>query len=221
VICAAVLAAAIGAGAAFALHHNGGGSGTSGSGTSGSGTGGSGTTADPATGFRSVDALNQPSTAVPAGWSSTQVTASQANSTAAGFAIDVPPDWKVARNGLATNFYGPSGMNFEIDLTPHTYDNMTKEAKYIARRSSPKFTGYQPLALQEVPVRSTRGALWQFKQTIGAVLTVADDIVFIKPTQAGSQSYAVFIQGPDAGWGSKYLPVFEQILHTFQTIPAS
>ena len=50
---------------------------------------------------------------------------------------------------------------------------------------------------------------------------VADDIVFIEPTPAGSQSYAVYIRAPSSGWGGTYLPAFDKILPTFQTLPAS
>ena len=44
--------------------------------------------ADTPTSFKSVDALNNPSTALPAGWSTQTVTAADANSAAAGFSID-------------------------------------------------------------------------------------------------------------------------------------
>jgi len=211
VIIAAALAAAIGAGAAFALHSKGAGSGTSGSGTS----------ADPKTNFLSVNALNDPSNVAPSGWSSYRFSAAEAGSAAAGFAIAVPPDWKESVQGLRTYFYSPGDATLEIDLTPHVYGDMVKEARFIERRAAPKFTGYKRRALQAVPVRSTKGAIWQFNQTTpSGVLTIADDILFVLPTQAGSQSYAIFIWGPSAGWGSTYLPVFEKILPTFQIVSA-
>jgi hypothetical protein len=215
VLLAAIIAAAIGAGAAFALHHNNAGSGT--------GANGSGASADAKTRFLSVNALNEPSTVVPAGWSPVQVTAAQANSNAAGFSIDVPPGWKEGTPGIATYFYGPAGgATLEIDLTPHTYINMLTEARFIERRSSPKFTGYRLRYLQAVPVRSTHGAFWQFTRTTTSGGTViADDILFIKPTRAGNQSYAIYLRGPTEGWGKIYLPVFDEILHTFQIVSAS
>jgi hypothetical protein len=207
VLFAAVLAAAIGAGIAFALQRHG---------------GGSGTKADPTPTFGSVNALNNPSDVVPAGWTPERVTASEANATA-GFTIDVPPGWTKRRGGFATLFTSPDGvMILEIDLTPHRYDNMVTEARYIERRSSPSFTGFKRLHLQAVTVRSTDGAIWQFTRTTASgVMVLADDILFIKPTQAGNQSYAVFIRAPYDGWGGTYLPRFDQILRTFQTLPAS
>jgi hypothetical protein len=67
VICAVLVAAAIGAGTALALRHNNGGS------------SGAGTTAvvqghSPATPFGSVNALDNPSAVVPAGWTTAKVT---------------------------------------------------------------------------------------------------------------------------------------------------
>ena len=80
VICAVLVAAAIGAGAALALHHG----------------NGAKTTAtvqgSPKTPFGSVNALNQRSTSVPAGWQAETVPPSKYNTTA-GFTVDVPPGW--------------------------------------------------------------------------------------------------------------------------------
>src|SRR6202011_744176 len=141
VLCAAVLAAAIGAGIAFALQHHGASSETN-------------------TSFKSVNALNNPSGVLPAGWTPEQVTASQAQAAAAGFTIDVPPGWTERPVSLhGTDFYSPDGaMVLEIDLTQHTYGNMVTEARFIERRSVQQWTGYQRLYLQAVPVRSTDGA---------------------------------------------------------------
>ena len=207
VLFAAVLAAAIGAGIAFALQHHG---------------GGSGTKADPTPTFGSVNALNNPSDVLPAGWTPERVTASEAHATA-GFTIDVPPGWTEHRGVFPTTFTSPDGiMVLKIDLTPHTKDNMVTEARYIERQSSPSFTGYKRLHLQAVTVRSTDGAIWQFTRTTASGVTVlSDDILFLKPTPAGNQSYAVFIRAPSNGWGGTYLPQFDKILRTFQTLPAS
>jgi hypothetical protein len=225
VICAVVLAVAIGAGAAYALGHHGAGTGASGSGKNGSGkngsgTSGSGTVPDPKTAFLSVNALNTPSAATPAGWTHEQVTAAQAHAHA-GFTIDLPPGWKKLRQGLANDFAGPRGLFLEVDLTPHKHQNMPQEAQYIAGQAAPNFIGYRLLHLEPVPVRSTKGALWQFKRTLSGVLVTADDILFIEPTPAGNQSYAVYIRGPASGWGDTYLPIFDRILPTFQTLPAT
>jgi serine/threonine protein kinase len=213
---AVVLAVAIGAGAAYALRDHGSGSAATGS------TGTGSTTADATTPYASVNALNNPSPVVPAGWKTVRVSAAAAKSAWAGFSIGLPPGWTVSRAGLATDLHGPHNMVLEVDLTPHHYQNMLKEAQYIEAQAVPKWTGYQLLNLGTVPVRSTSGAIWQFDRTTASGLTVAaDDILFIKPTSAGPQSYAVYIRAPSDGWGKKYLPVFDEILPTFQTLPAS
>ena len=204
-LCAVVIAAAIGTAVAFALHRNGAGS----------------PKTDPLTRFGSVNALNRPSAASPAGWTHTQVTAAEAQSTA-GFTVDLPPGWTEYRRGLATDFNGPNDMLFDVDLTPHTKSDMVQEALSIESQSAPSFTGYERRTIAAVPVRSANGAIWQFTRTSASGVTLlADDILFVKPTPAGQQSYAVFVRAPRQGWGAIYLPAFEQILHTFQTLPAS
>jgi len=200
---AVVIAAAAGGGAAFALRSHGG-----------------GTTVPPSptTAFGSVNALNNPSTALPSGWTPETVQAS-ADGTTAGFSIDVPPGWTEQRSGMATHFTSPNGMYLDVDLTPHTYQNMVNEAKFIKNQSLLKgtFPAYKQDHLQAVPIRGTQGAFWQFAWSpADNVRQLTDDILFILNTSAGSQSYALYFRAPDNGWSTTYLPVFEQILRTFE-----
>jgi eukaryotic-like serine/threonine-protein kinase len=200
---AVVIAAAAGGGAAFALRGHGG-----------------GTTVPPSptTAFGSVNALNNPSATVPSGWTPETVRAS-ADGTTAGFSIDMPPGWTEQRSGMATHFTSPNGMFLDVDLTPHTYQNMVNEAKFIRDQSLLKgtFPGYKQDHLQAVPVRGTQGAFWQFAWSpADNVRQLTDDILFILKTSAGSQSYALYFRAPDNGWSTTYLPVFEQILRTFE-----
>jgi hypothetical protein len=210
-----VIAAAAGGGAALALRHS-------------AGTGSANAKAVPPvppsapTQFGSVNALNNPSTALPSGWT-TYTLQPSVTGTTAGFSIDVPPGWTEKRNGLATLFGGPHGMLFEVDLTRHTYQNMDKEAQYIRQASlaKGKFPGYKQFYLQPVPVRGTHGAFWQFTWTpSGDVTQRTDDILFILPTSNGQQSYALYFRAPASGWNATYVPAFERILHTFQTVPS-
>jgi hypothetical protein len=208
IVAALVVAAAAGAGAAYALRHSGGGA----------------TTVPPSasTAFGSVNALNHPSATVPSGWTPETISPS-AGGTAAGFSIDVPPGWHEARSGKATDFTSADGMVLDVDLTPHTYQNMVTEAKFIKEQSLLKgaFPGYKQNHLQAVPVRGTPGAIWQFTWSpSGDVRQLSDDILFILKTPAGAQSYALYFRAPDSGWNTTYLPVFEQILRTFQTVPS-
>jgi tRNA A-37 threonylcarbamoyl transferase component Bud32 len=211
---AVLVAVAIGAGAAIALGHHG-------------PAATAGTHSDPKTAtttpFSSVNALNDPSSVVPAGWIPDTQEPS-ANNTNAGFTISVPPSWTEQRKGLGTYFHGPNDMLLEIDLTPHKYPNdMVREAKSIEQGAivTDRFPHYQRVHLVEVPVRGTKGAFWQFTWSLNGVTARTDDILFVMPTSDGSQSYAVYLRGRSSGWGTKDLPVFDKILRTFQTIPPS
>jgi hypothetical protein len=167
-----------------------------------------------------VNALNDPSSTIPAGWTVEKVQPSAANTTA-GFSVDIPPDWSVRRAGPTTHFIGPNGLVMNIDLRAHTYPNMVTEATYIERQSLVNHPDYTRVHLQAVPIRGTTGAFWQYTwMPQGSVKLLADDILFIKPTTAGSQSYAIEIKGYSTGWGQRWLPMFKQILSTFQTDPA-
>ncbi len=215
-ICAVLAAVAIGAAAAMALGHHGP---TAATGTQG------GTATATKTSFASVNALNDPSSVVPAGWTPKTLEPS-ADKTNAGFTISLPPGWTEQREGLGTYFHGPNAMLIEIDLTPHKYpNNMVHEAESIEQGAiaSGRFPDYQRVHLVEVPVRVTKGAFWQFTWSLNGDSARTDDILFVMPTRDGSQSYAIYLRGLNSGdeWSTRDLPVFDKILSTFQTIPAS
>jgi eukaryotic-like serine/threonine-protein kinase len=214
IIAALVAAAAIGGGTAYALRdRNGSGAGTV------DNTGNSTNANLPKT----VQGLDAPSTVLPAGWIQYTVQSSQAGTTA-GFTIDLPPGWIEQHPGRATYFNGPYGMVMEIDLTQHTYPNMVTEAKYIEKQSLAQgaFPHYKRFEIIAVPVRDTAGAFWQFTW-VPPKLSVryrADDILFIKHTAAGPQSYAIEFWSPDSIWNAKTVPTVRKILRTFQTVPS-
>ncbi len=218
-VVAVIIAAAVGVGAALALNRHNGGSPNA---TQSTGTG---FVTDTPTGFKSVDALNTPSAVLPSGWRHASVTATDLGAPAvAGFSIDLPPGWTEQRSGLATSFHGPGDMLVEVDLTPQHTTDMLTAATNLERESlaEKKFPGYKRVNLQEVPVRNTRGAVWKFSWTPAASPgLVADDILFAKATPAGTQDYAIYIRSPRSTFGSTALPVFDQILPTFKTVPAS
>ena len=216
-VVAVIVAAAIGVGTALALNKD----------NSGTGNAGGGSTpatvpsvADTPTGFKSIDALNSPSTALPAGWSTVTVTAADANSAAAGFSIDLPPGWKETRKDLATDFTGPGNLLLEIDLTAQPTSNMLAAARQI--EAATHFRDYKRLNLQAEPVRHAEGAVWKFNWTpAGGVQYTVDDIFFAQQTSAGVQDYAVYLRSPSSTFGSTSLPLFDKILPTFQTVTAS
>ena len=210
-VVAVLVAAAIGVGAALALNGNGG---------SGSA---SGTVQDIVTNFQSVDALNSPSTALPAGWRTVTLQPAAVGSTA-GFSVDLPPGWTETRSGMATDFTGPGDMLLTVDLSAQGTSDMLTAAQDIEHQQvvvNKKFPGYQQKNLQAVAVRNTEGAFWKFTFKPAATEYVADDILFAKPTSAGTQDYAIYIRAPESNFSKTALPLFDEILPTFQTVPAS
>jgi serine/threonine protein kinase len=223
-VLAVIVAAAVGVGTALALNNNSNDNAANAGNTSGAGNTATSvpSVADTPTNFKSVNALNSPSSALPAGWSPQTVTAASADSAAAGFSIDIPPGWTETRKGLATDFNGPGDLLVEIDLTKQQTSDMLTAAGQVEAASKSRFPRYKRLNLQAVPVRHTEGAVWKFDWTPagGAQLTV-DDIFFAQQTPAGVQDYAVYIRSPSSTFGTTSLPLLDQILQTFQTVPAS
>jgi hypothetical protein len=209
---AVLIAVAVGVGAAVALHGGG-----------GQPTASGGVVADTATTFKSVNALNDPSSVHPSGWWTAQLAASDLGSTA-GFSMELPPGWREQRAGLATDFIGPGGLLVEVDLTAQGTSNMLTAAQGIEHTQvavNHKFPGYKRVNLQSVPVRNTHGAIWKFTWTpAGQPEQVADDILFEKQTSAGVQDYAIYIRSPESAFATT-LTQFDQILQTFQTVPAT
>ena len=217
-VVAVIVAAAIGVGTALALNNNGG-TGAANAGNTGS-AGAVPSVADTPGDFKSVDALNDPSTVLPAGWSTQTVTAAAAHSAAAGFSIDVPPGWKKTSKDLATDFTGPGDLLLEVDLTRQPTSNMLTAAKQV--EAATHFRHYKRLNLQREVVRHAEGAVWKFSWApAGGVQLTVDDIFFPQQTSAGVQDYAIYIRSPSSTFGSKSLPLFDKMLRTFQTVPGS
>jgi hypothetical protein len=211
---AVIIAAAIGVGLALTLSSSGGGNNASTTSVNAVPS-----VADTPTGFQSINALNDPSAALPAtDWSTSVVTAAQASSAAAGFSIDVPHSWTETRKGLATDFTGPGQQLLEIDLTQQSTSDMLTAATQVETASH--FRAYQQQHLQAEPVRHAEGAFWQFKWTPAAEQYTADDIFFAQSTPAGVQDYAVYIRSPSSTFSAS-LATFDQMLQTLQTVPAS
>ena len=132
----------------------------------------------------------------------------------------MPPGWTETRKGLATDFTGPGDLLLEVDLTQQPTSNMLTAAKQV--EAATHFRDYKRVNLQREPVRHAEGAVWKFNWTpAGGVQFTVDDIFFPQQTSAGVQDYAVYIRSPSSTFGSKSLPLFDQMLRTFQTVPAS
>jgi hypothetical protein len=83
-----------------------------------------------------------------------------------------------------------------------------------------KYPGYKRVAINQVPVRHTNGAVWKFHWIHGAnVQYTADDIFYRDAsTSAGAQDYALYFRSPSSNFDNKTIPMMQQILPTFQIV---
>ena len=168
-----------------------------------------------------MDALNNPSTALPSGFVSYTVTAAEAGSPAvAGFTIDVPKGWTEQRNNSGTWFNGPDHIRLEVDLSPQGTPDMVTAAHNVEQQAIAKGTypGYKQVTIKPVPVRHTHGAVWKFHWIRDGAQYTADDIFYHAQTSAGAQDYAFYFRSPSSNFDAETLPQIEQILPTFQIV---
>jgi hypothetical protein len=143
--------------------------------------------------------------------------------TTAGFTVAVPDGWIVSNRGAATRtatyFEAPGGSRYlDVDLTPHTYANMLREARWLAARTQHlgRFPGYRGLGIRAVNVRGTNAAAWEFTwqdPRLGRVHAL--DLMYIAQTPDGSQSYALYLSAPERAW-SRSLGDFSKEIRTFR-----
>ncbi|TVZ07162.1 serine/threonine protein kinase [Trebonia kvetii] len=223
---AVIIAAAIGVGTALALNKNKTNENAANAGNT-STAGGTGTpapsVADTPVKYKSVNALNDPSTVLPSGFTSYTVTAADAGSPAvAGFTIDIPSGWKEQRSGPVTDFLGPDNMKFEVDMTSQATPDMVVAAHSVEKQAvgNGTYPGYKLEAIDPVPVRHTNGAIWKFHWNFkgAGVQYTADDIFYHAPTSAGAQDYAFYFRSPSSNFDQETLPTAEKILSTFQIV---
>jgi hypothetical protein len=140
----------------------------------------------------------------------------------AGYTVAIPAGWTAVSKGNATHFYAPGSRTYlEIDLTPHTYSDMLREARFLAARTQRegRFPGYRSLGIQAVKIHGTNAASWAFTwQDPGVGRVRALDLMYIASTPAGRQSYALYMSAPDRTW-TRALAAFDEEMHTFQPEP--
>jgi eukaryotic-like serine/threonine-protein kinase len=222
VVALAIVGAAAGAATVVLLHHDHSGSPQGqGSGTgsaSGSASGSSSATLPPPT-LQIIDAINKPATGpLPSGWTTTSQPAA-ANETA-GFSIAAPTSWQKTTSGYQTYLRDPanSNTNILIDLTPHTYQDMLQEARYIESQSIPHFPGYHRVGMAATNVRGVTGSWWKFTWNNKGVPQEALDVLFVAHTSAGPQSYALYMTAPVSKF-DQTRPTFDEEVETFATLP--
>jgi len=218
----AIVGAAAGAATVVLLHqgHSGSpqGQGTGTGSASGSASGSSSATL-PAPTLQIIDAINKPATGpLPSGFTTTSQPAA-ANETA-GFSIAAPTSWQKTTSGYQTYLRDPADANINIliDLTPHTYQDMLQEARYVERQSIPRFPGYHRVGLAATNVRGVTGSWWKFTWNNKGVPQEALDVLFVKDTSAGPQSYALYMTAPESKF-DQLRPTFDEEVETFATLP--
>ena len=216
---ALVLLAVLGAGAGAAtivlLRHDT--TGTPTGSSSSPGTSSTGTLPPAETAPQIVNAINEHTSGpLPARW--TTVTRHATGTETAGFTIAAPANWTSSASGYQNYLHDPSAnANILIDLTRHTYPNdMLKEAQYIKSQSlaQNRFPGYKDMGVQAETIRGTPGAWWKFTWVDNGVSQEAIDLLFVLHTQAGAQSYALYMTAPQSMW-NQLRPTFDEMVETF------
>ena len=138
----------------------------------------------------------------------------------AGFSLAAPTSWKESTSGYQTYLRDSAdpNTNILIDLTPHTYPDMLQEAQYIETQSIPHFPGYHRVGLAATTIRHTQGSYWKFTWMNAGVEQEAIDLLFVLPTSAGPQSYALYMTAPEANF-DQVRPIFDEEAKTFATLP--
>jgi hypothetical protein len=172
-----------------------------------------------------IVAMNDPVSAVPSDFATQAFTPAQTG-TSDGFSVAYPESWQVKEQSGSPQrvfFDAPDGgSNVEVDLTPHTKNDMVAEAQYLKAQTQAQgtFPDYKQIRISAENVRGTPGAIWEFYYTnpAGTVMR-AEDILFILHTKNGPQSYAILAASPNSVWQSMMLPRVEDMLKTFQPNP--
>ncbi len=164
-----------------------------------------------------VDAINQAPGSLPPGYATYSQAA--AGTEKAGFSLAAPSLWAKSVNGFQTHVTDPSAANVYllVDLTPHTYMNdMLKEATYIRDHSLSGFPGYHQLGLARLRIRGQPGAYWKFTWNDQGVQQEVIDLLYVAPTAAGPQSYAMLMTSPASIWSQPQVKsVFDEEMRTF------
>ena len=207
----AVIGVGAGVAAVLLLHHNN---------SAGSAAGTSTSTSAPTPGSsppQIVDAINQAPGPLPSGYATYSQPA--AGTEKAGFSLAAPSAWSKYVNGFQTRLTDPSAANIYllVDLTPHTYMNdMLREATYIRDQSLSGFPGYHQLGLARLRIRGQPGAYWKFTWNDHGIQQEVIDLLYVAPTSAGPQSYAMLMTSPASIWSQPQVKsVFDEEMRTF------
>ena len=219
----AIIGAAAGAGTVVLLHQGHSGSqgqgGATGTNSAAGSTSGSSSASLPPSTLQIIDAINKPATGpLPSGF--TMISQPAASNETAGFTIAAPTNWHQSTSGYQTYLTDPTDANTNIliDLTPHTYPDMLREAQYIEAQSILHFPGYKRVGMAASNVRGTTGSWWKFTWNKKGVQQEALDLLFVLHTSKGPQSYALYVTAPESKF-DQMRPIFDEEVETFATLP--
>ena len=218
IVALVIIGAGAGAATVVLLHRNNSGSQ---SGATGSASGSTAATLPSAQNApQIVNAINVPAHGpLPSGF--TTISHPAAAGETAGFSIAEPGGWKETTSGFQTYLTDPAHQNTNvlIDLTPHTFPDMLREAQYIEGRSIARFPGYQRVNLARLTIRGQPGAFWKFTWNDAGVPQTAIDLLYVAQTSAGPQSYALYMTAPTDLF-DQMRPIFDEEVETFATAPS-
>jgi hypothetical protein len=143
--------------------------------------------------------------------------------TRAGFRLAIPDNWQASleASGRGYVFEAPGGDTLlQIDLTPHTFGSMLKEANYLAQEAPKqgRFPGYGNQEIRAGQIRGRAGASWGFTWHEGKVGEVRSlDLMYIAPPAYGNQSFALYMTSPAPAFNS-YLHTFTEEMRTFRPV---
>lgn len=147
---------------------------------------------------------SEPDPAVPAGF--------RLHVDETGFAVAVPTDWTVSRDGSRTDFVEPGGGRFlRIDQTQTPKADPVADWQAQEAGVSARLGGYARIRIEPVDYRDYDAADWEFTWRADS----GDLHVLNRNTITGpNRAYAIYWSTPDAVWADS-LPVFDVITDSF------
>lgn len=129
-----------------------------------------------------------------------------------GFAVAVPADWTVSRDGSRTDFVEPGGGRFlRIDQTQTPKADPVADWQDQEAGVSARLGGYARIRIEPVDYRDYDAADWEFTwQADSGDLHVLNRNTITGPNRA----YALYWSTPDADWADS-LPTFDVITDSF------
>lgn len=130
-----------------------------------------------------------------------------------GFAVAIPVEWTVSRNGSVTDFLEPDGDRFlRIDQTQTPKADPVADWESQESDVASRLGGYSRIRIEPVSYRDYEAADWEFTwQADSGALHVLNRNTITAPDRA----YALYWSTPDARWEDS-LELFQTFVQTFR-----